>query len=243
MLPPQRTVFLPHLNDLVVHADQAHSIVLNHLRIPMGASISQYFHFGGTKSPLVEHLPEASTKLMNLSRVNTVRLRFDSEEKFVELNGPSGSLRVFGHWKDWVTPSRFVMDREILRFLCTPVLSTVRRLSISRYGHPGPAEGYECPVFQTLSYMTNLQILKLTECKNQPFNLALDPEGNESKLVLCPDLEDLVLSIELWRRSNFECITRGSRRSRLFFWLSPHLRKSRSSSGSMLRVWSTGCPK
>ena len=48
--PPQRTVLLPHLNDLVVHADQPHSIVLNHLRIPMGASISQYSRFGGTKS-------------------------------------------------------------------------------------------------------------------------------------------------------------------------------------------------
>ena len=73
---------LPHLNDLVVHADQPHSIVLNHLRIPMGASMSQYFRFSGTKSPLVEYLPEASTNLMNLSHVNTVKLRFDSEEKF-----------------------------------------------------------------------------------------------------------------------------------------------------------------
>ena len=182
--PPQRTALLPHLNDLVVHADQAHSIVLNHLRIPMGASISQYFHFGGTKSPLVEYLPEASTNLMNLSHVNTVNLLFDSEEKFVELSGPSGSLRIFGYWKDWVTASWFVMDREILRSLSTPILSTVRKLSISRYGHPGPAEGYDCPIFQTLSSMTNLQTLELTECNNQPFILALDPEVNESKLVL-----------------------------------------------------------
>ena len=35
--PPQRTVFLPHLNDLVVHADQAHSIVLNRLRTSTSA--------------------------------------------------------------------------------------------------------------------------------------------------------------------------------------------------------------
>ena len=206
--PPQRTVLLPHLNDLVVQADQAHSIVLNHLRIPMGASISQYFHFGGTKSPLIEYLPEASTNLMNLSHVNTVKLRFDTEEKFVEFSGPSGSLRVFGRWKDWVTAPWFFMDREILRSLSTPILSTVRKLSISRYGHPGPAEGYDCPIFQTLSSMTNLQTLELTECDNQPFILALDPEGNESKLVLCPDLENLVLSIESWGRSHFERITR-----------------------------------
>ena len=144
---------------------------------------------------------------MNLSHVNAVKLRFDSEEKFVELSGPSGSLRVFGHWKDWVTASLFVMDREILRSLSTPVFSTVRKLSISRYGHPGPAEGYECPIFQTLSSTTNLQTLRLTECDNQPFILALDPEGNKSKLVLCPELENLVLSIESWGRSHFECIT------------------------------------
>ena len=205
---PQRTVFLPHLNDLVVLADQAHSIVLNHLRIPMGASISQYFNFGGTKSSLVEYLPEASTNLMNLSHVNTVNLLFDSEEKFVELNWPSGSLRVFGHWKDWVTASWFVMDREILRSLSPPIPSTVRKLYISRYGHPDPAEGYDCPIFQTLSSMTNLQTLKLSECNNQPFILALDPEGSEAKLVLCPDLENLVLSVESWGRSHSECITR-----------------------------------
>ena len=142
-------MLLPHLNDLVVHTDQPHSIVLNHLRIPMGASISQYFRFVGTTSPLIEYLPEASTNLMNLSHVNTVKLRFDSEEKFVEFGGPSGSLRIFGHWKDWVTASWFVIDRGIPPSLGTPVFSTVRRLSISRYGHPGPAEGYECPIFQT----------------------------------------------------------------------------------------------
>ena len=145
---------------------------------------------------------------MNLSHFNTVNLLFDSEEKFVELSGPSGSLHVFGHWKDWVTASWFVMDREILRSLSPPILSTVRKLYISRYGHPGPAEGYECPIFQTLSSTTNLQTLELTECSNQPFILALDPEGNESKLVLCPDLENLVLSIESWCRSHFERITR-----------------------------------
>lgn len=45
--------------------------------------------------------------------------------------------------------------------------------------------------------MNNLHTLTLTKCNNLPFILALNPEENSSKLVLCPNLEELVLYIAL----------------------------------------------
>jgi len=45
--------------------------------------------------------------------------------------------------------------------------------------------------------MDNLRILILTKCHNLPFILSLNPEKNTSGLVLCPNLEELVLYIKL----------------------------------------------
>ena len=49
--------------------------------------------------------------------------------------------------------------------------------------------------------MNNLRTLILTKCDNPPFILALNPGENPSKLVLCPNLEELVLYIELQGQS------------------------------------------
>jgi hypothetical protein len=67
---------------------------------------------------------------------------------------------------------------------------------VSKYKPPKPAGVEKCLVFRTLSSMNNLRILMLTKCHNLPFILALNPEKNSSKLVLCPNLEELVLYIK-----------------------------------------------
>ena len=194
--PPERIVPLPHLTNLGIHADRPHSILLNHLRVPTGASVSQWFYFGGTKSPLLDYLPAPSTNLMNISHTTTVKLRFDSKEKFVKLSGPSGNLNVFAHWNDRETIPSYVMDRRILRSLNASIFSTVRELSISEYMHPNPTDVNKCPVFQTLSSTENLRTLVLTRCNVKPFILALNPGKDLSKLVLCPNLEELVLRVK-----------------------------------------------
>ncbi|KAF9645560.1 hypothetical protein BDM02DRAFT_495875 [Thelephora ganbajun] len=88
------------------------------------------------------------------------------------------------------------MDRRILRSLDPPFLSTTKRLTVSKCGHSRPAEVEKCPVFRILSLTNNLHTLILTKCHNLPFILALNPKRNSSRLVLCPNLEEIVLYIK-----------------------------------------------
>ena len=192
--PPQRMVCLSRLKALTIDTDLPHSILLNHVCIPTGASLILRFYFSGQKSPLLDYLPEAPTDLKNLSHITTINLLFDSEEKFVRLSGPSGSLHLFAYWQNGETDSHTV-DRRILHSLDPPTLSTTQRLVISKYRHSYQAEG--SPIFRCLSLMNSLRTLILTECNNSPFILALDPEEHPSKLMLCPNLEELVLYVAL----------------------------------------------
>ena len=73
------------------------------------------------------------------------------------------------------------------------MLSTIQRLAISEYNHTGLPKAEGCPVFQTLSSADQLRTLTLTGCDNEPFVRALDPEQNPFNLVLCLNMEALVL--------------------------------------------------
>ena len=193
--PSRRIVLLPHLKILAITAKPAHSVLLNHLRIPPGASLVLKFSFGGERSPLQDYLPETFANLRNLSNITTVNLNFAAAKKFVQLSGPSGRLRILAQWKDEEV-SRYTMDRRILRSLDPLMLSTVQSLAVSKYKHPRPANVKKCPVYRTLSSMDNLRTLVLTKCDNLPFILALTPKENTSKLLLCPNLEELALYIK-----------------------------------------------
>ena len=100
------------------------------------------------------------------------------------------------------------MDRQILHSLNPPMLSTTQRLAISKYRHPSPnqAEVEKSPVFRTLSFTNNLRTLILSQCNNLTFILALNPKENPSKLVLCPNLEELFLYIKLQGQLHIECL-------------------------------------
>jgi len=193
--PPDRIVPLHHLRTLDIAAQPAHSILLNHLVIPTGASLFLWFTFGGEKSPLLDYLPETSANLKNLSHITATNLHFGMVGRYIQLSGPSGSLRVFAHWRDGAV-SLCAMDRQILRSLDPSILLTTQRLAVSQY-RSRPAEAEKCPVFQTLFFMDNLRTLILTKCHNLTFILALNPEQNSSKFMLCPNLEELVLYIKL----------------------------------------------
>ena len=184
--PPARIVPLPHLNSLTI-TDEQPSILLKHLSIPVGASLKLWLFFEG-EFPLRDYLPETSPNLTNLSHITTVNLRFNHCGKFVRLSGPSGSLRLLDRWEDDVT-----MDHRILRSFGSGALSAMQKLTISLYAHSYPVGIEDCPVFQTLSSIKNLRTLVLSECNNQPFILALNPEKNASGLVLCPHLQELTL--------------------------------------------------
>lgn len=84
---------------------------------------------------------------------------------------------------------------NLLRSFSHPMLSTIRRLTISGYRHSNPAQIEDCPILQTLSSTNSLRTLTLIHCTNLTFIFALDPVQNPFNLTLCPNLEEPVLYI------------------------------------------------
>lgn len=193
---PQRVVPLRHLNALHITADSPHSILLNHLSIPTGASLIQEFKYEGEIFPFRDHLPESPTILSNLSHITAINFHFDPKGKALRLTGPSGEFRMVAHPRDNRTATKFNTDRQILHSLDPRFLSMTRGLSFSQYNHSSTVKTGECPVFRTLSSTLTLQTLVLARCNGISFLRALDPTPNQSTPLLCPNLEELVLYIE-----------------------------------------------
>jgi len=194
--PPGRVVRLPCLESLAIDSDAVHSILLNHLSIPFGASLLQEFDFQGDKSPLLDFLPKALENLGNASPITLINLCLDETEMHVQFGGPSGRLYMHGNWIDWDEGTSSVLDRRILRSLNRFILSGTRRLAITLYRSPGTVNIDKSAPYYILSRMKDLRTLTLNRCNNRPFIRALDPIQNPSKCTLCPELEELVLYVK-----------------------------------------------
>lgn len=95
--PLGRIVSLPHLKSLTIVAQPAHTILLNHLLIPTGASLTQGFNLSGGKSPIPTYLPKTLKNFKHVSHITSINLSFDLR-MFLRLTGPNGTHYVFGHW-------------------------------------------------------------------------------------------------------------------------------------------------
>ena len=192
---PGRVVSLPCLKNLAVYTGQVHPTLLNHLSIPAGASLDLDFEFHGDKSPLSELLPKNSGNLKNISSITSVNLYLGALDKFVRLGGPSGELYILGHW-DWDAATSAYLDHRIVRSLNYFDLSGTRRLAVTDSHLPMATKFTSSPAYHILHRMKDLRALILIECTNPPFILALNPDLNPSKDILCPHLEELILYIE-----------------------------------------------
>ena len=194
--PPGRVVSIPHLENLTISTDLAHSILLDHLSIPTRANLFLNFKFSGEKFPPPDFLPKAAKNLENLSHVTTVNLYFHEGQKYMRLDGPSGGISICGNWEDWVEAASLDLDRRILRSLDYFALSRTERLAITGYEPLTLTEIDKSSPYHILDGMKNLRTLVLTRCNNLPFILALDPNQSPSKPVLCPMLKELNLYVD-----------------------------------------------
>ena len=128
--PRERIVPLRHLNSLAI--DAFPSVLLNHLHIPIGASLVLGDRFRGEESPLLDYLPDKSPNLKNLSHINMVNFSFDFDSKYTQLSGPSGCLRLAAYWDNW----EFAVDHRIFCSISPPILFTIQRPAVSKYLHP-----------------------------------------------------------------------------------------------------------
>ena len=194
--PPGRIVPLRHLRSFHIDADTAHSNLLPHIHIPIGATLVSSLCIDCDDFPLLDldYLPERFPNLANLSHITTINLSFFPALR-VQLSGPSGRLRVLVWQTAWTYPAPYDNARHALRSFSRPMLSTIQRLVVSRYIYSRSAEVEGCPVFKTLSSMNSLRTLVLIRCNDLHFTLALDPEQNPRDLMLCPNMEELVVCI------------------------------------------------
>ena len=195
--PPERVAPPPCLRILTILADSAHSTLLDHLSIPAGATVALDFTFNNnTRSPLSDFLPKKPGNLENILHITSVNLSLGTLDKYVRLNGPSGGLYLLGHGMGGDRLASAYLDNRILRSLTYFVLSGIQRLAVTNSNLPTAVEFINSPPYQFLHRMNDLHTLTLTQSDNAPFILALNPDLNPSKLVLCPNLEELILYVQ-----------------------------------------------
>jgi len=182
-VPSGRVVPLLNLRKLIIDGLPVDSTFLDHLPIPTGASLSLRFsfHSGGPSVPIC-----LTNDFTNLHHITTINLFVNVPQYMrMRLKGPGGELRTCG--------SRNASS--LFRSLCKFDLSKARRLSVTENPAAPEGEFAKSPIFQTLLLMKNLRTLTLIKLDNLPFIRALNPKQNESRTVLCSDLEELVLYI------------------------------------------------
>ncbi|KAF9643177.1 hypothetical protein BDM02DRAFT_3132611 [Thelephora ganbajun] len=195
--PTERVVSLPHLKDLNIMTQSVHSIPLGHLSIPAGASLRLEFSFSGAEPPDFPYLPKSPEDLCNLSYITAVNLCFSPERRLMRLNGPSGEPYVFGNRIRGGNESRSRTGR-LLQSLYQFDVSRSRRLAITLDGYrPSVTSQIVAGIVDRILHsMEDLRTLMLARCNNLPFVQALNPAKNPSKVVLCPELEGIILYIE-----------------------------------------------
>ena len=199
----RRIASLPDLKKLIIISNIPHSIPLNHLSIPSGASVILEFTFkGDERSPIPANLPKDLDNIHNLSHITTINLSFGLERRAMQLKGPSGELHVLGAWIREDARTNTGASR-LMRFLDRFDTSRCRWLGITQYNthrsHPPPSES--TPItswapYQSLLLMGNLHTLALIECNNLHFIIALDPSKNPSEFIQCPKLKEVILYID-----------------------------------------------
>ena len=194
--PAERVVSLPHLKYLSSDAQLPHSILLNHLSIPVGASLRLRFASSGEEFPVPSHLPKSLENLNNLSHITAANLCFGSGRLFMRLHGPSGELYIYGNW-----PGRKGQSpgaARLMRFLDQFDTPRTRRLAVAMFcSQPRDLDKIVTwPGYKTLHRMNGLQTLILAQCENLPFIRTLNPSKNPSESVICPELEEIVLYLK-----------------------------------------------
>jgi len=197
--PAERVVSLPHLKLLKIYNHGSPSILLNHLHIPAGASVTLDSYSCDRRFPVPDYLPKSLDNLGNISHINSINLTLNFTLA-IRLHGPSGDL-LMGCTVDCLEMG---WDSQILRSLNKLPISSTESLRISGYHTPADLNTKQSAAYQTLLTMNNLRLRTLTliNCINLSFILALNPDHNASNTVVCPKLEKLVLDIQIRRQQD-----------------------------------------
>jgi len=189
--PPGRVVPLLHLKELIIHRLPAHSTFIKHLSIQTASLVDLDFDFRTDSTPIPACL---ANNFNNLCHITTIYLLLN-EYKRMRLIGPSGELRMFGTWAT-TNRSPSVAEHRFFWSLRKFDLSKTQRLTVSKFSSSPGKEIEKSPIFQTLLLMKSLRTLTLVDVNNLSFIRSLNPQRNKSHIILCPELEELVIHVK-----------------------------------------------
>ena len=180
-----RLVSMACLKSMYIDGSSPSSVLLDHLLIPVGAELKTRVVL--FSSLVGEHLPKSLDNLKNFSNFTAVRLCLGEYYPRVEFSGPNGRV---------ITIPRTSQDDRtglVLGSLTGLDTSKTERLEIDRGN--GLARD---PLYQALLSTTNLRTLTLFRCtRSHTFIEALDPRMDSSEVVVCPKLEELIITIRV----------------------------------------------
>ena len=176
-----RLVSLERLKWMNIRGDDPCSLLLDHLLIPAGAWLAIWSDSLGSR--LEGHFPRSLDNLRNLTNFTKIDLYLNDLSPEIRFTGPNGRVSVT------CTAPQDNPTSPVFEYLAQVNASGIERLEID-YGRPPSGD----LVHRVLLPMNSLRTLKLSRCKGLRFFVhALHPNTNPSRVVVCPNLEELVL--------------------------------------------------
>ena len=158
--------------------------LLNHLLIPVGATLTTQVE--SPHSRIEDHLPQSLDNLKNLPGFTHLFLTSNRQCFLVAFAGPNGNVVTISIGSEVDT-----ID-TILESFARLDTSTAKQLEISYSSSPP-----EDLLHRALIPMTNLSTVTISGRTDiVPFVCALNPDVYSPNTLICPRLEDLVLSID-----------------------------------------------
>ena len=177
-----RLVLLGHLKRMEIIGGKPSSLLLDHLLIPTGAILTTEFDVVG---PLVEdHLPRSIDNLGNFSNFSTIISRGGEPNPYIRFSGPNGQVKMIPRIRGVDTTCLLL---ESLAQFDTSKTERLKIYCIDSLPRDPPR--------QALLPMKDLRTLTLYDYANTHDVIrALDPSACSSGVVICPKLEELVIS-------------------------------------------------
>jgi hypothetical protein len=177
-----RLVSLACLERMVVSGSDSPSPLLDHLLIPVGADLK--IRVDLPDPPNRDHPPRFLDNLRNFPNFTDVCIRFDDHYTQMEFSGPNGHVEMIP------INTRFDDTDFVLESLNQFDASKVERLRID-WGNPQSSD----LSYRALLPMKHLHTLALYYCESpHVFIHALHPTMSSSGIVVCPELDELVIN-------------------------------------------------
>jgi hypothetical protein len=179
-----RLVPLVCLETMEIMGSGSASLLLDHLLIPVGARLMV-----GVDLPsllIKDHPPRFLDNLRNLANFTTVTLSGCDSNPYMQFSGPNGQFSM-------ITTTSGV-DRTCLMIESLDHFDTsgIEQLTITHGKIPS-----NDPPYRALLPMKHLRTLTLRCCESSHvFVRALHPKASSSRVVACPELEELVIVLD-----------------------------------------------